>query len=212
MCSLWVNVASTNGCLSSLVKHKVSYLSITEKRNPNPNRSFKKKWKRKKQKTQSLPTFIKSVFYINLQQPFFFFFFCCSAAPHGRSFPFLFNWTLFTLPQFGDGIFFLFFRCRISGGPGLPPAMGHPVLDQLHHLHHQPTDAGPEPNRRLQPAGCGDAVGRWPSSRVGSRRVSKVSTSTPSPRHLFRNQKSSDFKLESWSLRESSVLVWPSDW
>lgn len=40
--SRWVNVASTNGCLSSLVKHKVSQLSITENPNPNPNRSLKK--------------------------------------------------------------------------------------------------------------------------------------------------------------------------
>lgn len=45
MRSLWVNVASTNGCLSSLVKHKVSYLSITVKWNPNPSTSLRREKK-----------------------------------------------------------------------------------------------------------------------------------------------------------------------
>lgn len=89
--------------------------------------------------------------------------------------------------------FFFFFRCGISGGVGLPPALGHPLLDQLHHLHHQPTDAGSEPSGRLQPAGRGHAVGGRPSSRVGPRRVSKVSTSTQ--RHLYGNWEGSGFKL-----------------
>lgn len=66
-------------------------------------------------------------------------------------------------------------RRGFSGGTSLPPGLGHPVLDQLHHLHHQQTHPGPRPSRRLHEGGRGDPLRGRPSARVVPGRVSKVS-------------------------------------
>lgn len=66
-------------------------------------------------------------------------------------------------------------RCGFCGGTGLPPGLGHPVLDQLHHVHHQQTHPGPEPSGRLRQGGRGGSVGGRPSTRAGPGWVSEVS-------------------------------------
>lgn len=56
-------------------------------------------------------------------------------------------------------------RCRISGGLGLSPGLGHAVLDQLHHLYHHPAHGRPEPlGRRWQTHGGHYVRGRPPPS------------------------------------------------
>lgn len=68
-------------------------------------------------------------------------------------------------------------RCRFSGGPGLPPGLGHPVLDQLHHVHHQQTHPGPKQSGRLCEGGCGHALRGRPPTHGGPGWVSEVSRS-----------------------------------
>ncbi len=70
------------------------------------------------------------------------------------------------------------FRCGFCGGLGLPPCLGHLVLDQLHHLHHHKTNSGPPKSRCLQAAGCGHSLGGRPSACPGPGWVSKVSSSS----------------------------------
>lgn len=56
-------------------------------------------------------------------------------------------------------------RCRLSGGLGLSPGLGHAVLDQLHHLHHHPPHGRPEPlGRRWQAHGGHHVRRRSPPS------------------------------------------------
>lgn len=71
--------------------------------------------------------------------------------------------------------FFRSFRCGFSGGPGLPPGLGHLVLDQLHHLHDHQTNSGSDASRCLRAAGRRQSLGGGPSTRPGPGRVSKVS-------------------------------------
>lgn len=66
-------------------------------------------------------------------------------------------------------------RCGFCGGAGLPPGLGHPVLDQLHHVHHQQTHPGPEPSGRLRERSRGHSVRGRPSTRAGPGWVPKVS-------------------------------------
>lgn len=68
-------------------------------------------------------------------------------------------------------------RCGFSGGPGLPPGMGHPVLDQLHHIHDQQTHSGPKQSGRLCKGGRGHALRGWPPTHGGPGWVSEVSRS-----------------------------------
>lgn len=68
-------------------------------------------------------------------------------------------------------------RCGFSGGPSLPPGLGHPVLDQLHHIHHQQTHPGPKQSGRLREGGRGHALRGRPPTHGGPGRVSEVSCS-----------------------------------
>lgn len=68
-------------------------------------------------------------------------------------------------------------RCGFSGGPGLPPGLGHPVLDQLHHIHHQQTHPGPKQSGCLREGGSDQALWGRPPTRVGPGWVSEVSRS-----------------------------------
>lgn len=77
------------------------------------------------------------------------------------------------------------FRCGLSGGPGLPPGLGHLVLDQLNYLHHHQTNCGPGTSRCFQPAGRGHSLGGRSSTCPGPGWVSKVSSSSKSLNSLF---------------------------
>ena len=66
-------------------------------------------------------------------------------------------------------------RRGFSRGPDVSPSVGHPVLDQLHHLHYIPAHGGPDPKRGLQPGGGGHHVRGRPSQSVRTGRVPEVS-------------------------------------
>ena len=67
-------------------------------------------------------------------------------------------------------------RRGVGGGPGVPPGLGHAVLDELHHLHHQPPHGGPEPLGGLQPQHGGHHVRGRPPPRLRAGRMSGVSS------------------------------------
>lgn len=77
-----------------------------------------------------------------------------------------------------DPLFFLSPpRCRLSGGFGLSPGLGHAVLDQLHHLHHYPAHGRPEPLGSRWQAHGGHHVGRRPPPSLCLRWVPEVGAS-----------------------------------
>lgn len=98
------------------------------------------------------------------------------------------NWLCFGLEQ--RSYVSPFFRCGFSRGPGLPPSLGHAVLDELHHLHHHQTNCGPGTSRGLESTGRGHSLGGRPSACPGPGWVSKVSSSTKSMNSLSKRSKS----------------------